>query len=605
MGKVLCKFNSVNGQNTGAYVRTGPKSSYKSVGILTKKYAKNGFYIETNKGDSKTQYYQLLNPETYVDGNKKQILNVKKGDVVYIYVDNGHLTTPNVSTLKTTSGSSNTNNTSSGTVNNVTSTNSSAGLDAQIAAYLESVRITDLLTHNARVFGTPFQFTSVVDYRPDGYNLGRKYMENIICEAPVVYFTPGLPDYMPDADKKTKEKIDEYIKQKSSGTVSDEVLEKIFKVEARYYGFWSAYAEYIRYVNLLCRVSAIYLGIGDVKVPGTNTEYKKYNWGKWTNINYTDPEEDLGETDSAFNIKKVGDTISDIGKSVLDDVFGVHRFVKFYVDPSSSFSESANNSSNQSQIAGLFDSLESIVKEIGFFSNGGGIADTVVSNLQGAVGGIGNSAADVLDSSVGTGLSNIIGNASHVIQGSNIIFPELWTDSSYGKSYSFKLNLVSPYGDTESVYLNIIVPMMHILAFSMPRQTTANSFGSPFLIKVFSKGWFSCDLGMVDSVSIEKHDDSWNVNGLPTRVTINLSVKDLYTNLMISKSTKPSLFFVNQGLIEFLAVTCGVNITQANIGIKIDAILQTLLSTIRDIPSNVYTSAIEGIRNRIQWWFKL
>jgi len=476
--------------------------------------------------------------------------------------------------------------------------------DDQITRFLTENRTRDAVKDNTRIFGHPFQFTNIADYRPfaeNDVNFGRKYLENIILEAPVVYFCPGLPDYMPDADKETKEKIDAYIKTRGED-VSGEILDSVLGEDIRYFGFVSAYAEYIRYVNLLCRACAIYMGIGDKKVPPPHSDYtySTFDWGRYSNLNYTEPK---AENKSGIfeKIASVADSLKD---KIVDELFGDYRFLKLYVDPSGNVNESGSNSTSASQIAGLFDQIEGIVKEIGFFSNGS-FLDSMVSGASEGISSILNGATGALDSNSSAGLSKIIGNASHVLTGSNVIFPELWSGSDYSKSYSFNINLISPYGDKESIYLNIIVPMMHIIAISMPRQTSANSFGSPFLVKLFSKGWFTCELGIVESIQIEKNPESWTVDGFPTEVKISLNVKDLYPNLMISKSTAPTLFFSNQGLIEFLAVTCGVNLTTADIGLKIETILKTLTNTITDIPSSMYDTALESIRNAIEPWFKI
>jgi hypothetical protein len=353
------------------------------------------------------------------------------------------------------------------------------------------------------------------------------------------------------------------------------------------------------------------MGLGEDKhtVPGTNTPYYKFNWGRWTNINVAvqnnNSSADKDASEGIFD--KIGNAFEDIVNTtkdkIIDELFGEYRYIKCYVDPSVSFNESNSNSTQPSMVAGLFDTVESIVKEIGFFSNGSPILSGVTDILKGAANSATNIGTNVLDSDVSAGLTKIITNATHVISGSNIVFPELWNDSTYNKSYSFTIDLVSPYGDKESCYLNIIVPMMHLLALSMPRQTTANSFGSPFLVKVFSKGWFSCDLGIIESIQFEKSD--WNVHGLPNRVKVSLTVKDLYTSLSISKSSTPALFFQNQGLIEFLAVTSGLNITQGDLALKLDTIINTFTNTITDIDDNLYNNIIQGIRNHIEGWFKI
>jgi len=197
--------------------------------------------------------------------------------------------------------------------------------------------------------------------------------------------------------------------------------------------------------------------------------------------------------------------------------------------------------------------------------------------------------------------SRILGVAPNVLNGSNILFPELWGDSSYNKSYNVTINLVSPYGDKESIYLNVIVPLMHLLALCLPKQTTANTFASPFLVKVFAKGWFSCEMGIIDSISIDKagSGDSWSVHGLANEMKVTLSIKDLYSNLMVTNATRPDLFFQNYGLIDFLAVTCGVDITKPNFLLKLETIYSVFFGKALDLPKNMYNELIQAIRRQI------
>ena len=370
-------------------------------------------------------------------------------------------------------------------------------------------------------------------------------------------------------------------------------------MDGRYFNFVSNYTDYMRYVNLLCRASAVYMGISDKKVPGTNEKYKNYDWSRYTNLKAASKSE---------NKKKRGiwesitDGIKDIMEDVEEEIFGDYKYVKFYVDPSSSFSESIGNGTTESQVAGLFDSAEGLMKDINFLTANNATLDTVKSAVSSAVGAV----SDIYGKDSTSNIKKLLGLSEHIISGSNIIFPKMWGDSDYDKSYNFTVNLVSPYGDPESIYLNIIVPMMHLVALGLPRQTSANSFTSPFLVKVFSKGWFSCEMGMVTSIQIDKGGSGdWNISGLPTEVKITLSVQDLYSNLMMTKSSKPQLFMNNQGLIEFLAVTCGVDITKPDLSMKLELIISTFINTLYDIPSNTYNAFIENIRNKIEPFFKI
>ena len=468
-------------------------------------------------------------------------------------------------------------------------------------------------------------FSNIADNRPfendnDVSGYGRKYLENIVAESPIVYITPGVPNYMPGAPVVDKQNLANFIANKTSGNEinSAEISSAINSIEGRYYDFVPAYAEYMRYVNLLCRTCARYMGLCDPDESGKKPEvpgfpgkhYDDFDWGRWTNINYS-----INESQKKGIFEKIGnafldptgtmkDAVDSVINGITDDLFGDYKFLKCYVDPSMSFSESSSNNTSSSMVAGLFESVEAIVREANFLTQGNGILTGFKEAAQTLVGGF-NSGVSGLDDDASANLTKLIGNANHVISGSNIIIPELWGDSQYDKSYSFTVDLVSPYGDIESCYLNVIVPMMHLIAISMPRQTSANSFGSPFLVKVFAKGWFSCDLGIVNSIRIEKQADSWNIHGIPNHVKVELSISDLYRSLAISKTSTPKLFFANQGLIEFLAVTSGLNITQGNIGLKIDTIIQTYTNTLKDLFPNMYDNIVQSIRNSIEGWFKI
>ena len=114
-------------------------------------------------------------------------------------------------------------------------------------------------------------------------------------------------------------------------------------------------------------------------------------------------------------------------------------------------------------------------------------------------------------------------------------------------------------------------------------------------------------MGMISSIQIEKGGDGerWNVNGLPTEAKVTLSVTDLYPNLFIPKASQPVHFLNNQGLIEFLAVTCGMDITKPNVVTKIQSIFSTYLNTMFDIPTNFYNNVLDGLRNTIEPLIKI
>lgn len=601
MVQMKCVFNTINGENTGVRCRTGMGVSFPAPsgstngGILMGKHCDNAtFYVDKSDGGT-NNYYRLINHQQYepfknVDANTKVYiwLGSNSGPSFLESVDWGVVATPSPQPEPQPDPDT----------EDETTIRYSDGLDAAITAMLENNRGLDSVKTGTRIIGSPFQFLPATDYRPfpDTIPIGRKYLENIIAEAPIVYFVPGIPSYLPDFDKKNKEVIENYIEARyKNEDIGTDVLSKVMNEEGRYFDFIPNYEDYMRYVNMLCRVCSIYIGIGDKLVPGTDTPYKKYDWSRYVNYNNSIQSQPKG----------IWDVIEGAVDDVEEAIFGDYKYLKCYVDPSVSFSESASNSSTTSQVANLFDQIEPIIKEAQFLSGGDGTG--AMESIGGAVSKVTSSLRNHFDEATASNVSKLIGLAEQTITGANIIMPEIWSDSKYDKSYGFTMHFVSPYGDPESIFLNVIMPMMHMIGLALPRQTSANSFMSPFLVKVFSKGWFSCELGIVTNIRIEKGGDgsAWTVHGLPNEVTVQIDVADLYSNLMITKSSKPWLFFNNQGLIDFLAVTCGVDITQPNLILKLESIISTYLESLFDIPSNYYKGIIQSVRQKLEPLFKI
>jgi len=443
---------------------------------------------------------------------------------------------------------------------------------------------------NHRLLGIPYQFLDTADARLNSNDdMGRLFCENIFAEAPIVVIQPGAADFLPDYREHEKEIFQNLLGGIAEGDENaDSALKDLIddENESRYFGFKSDYSNYIKYVNLLCRATAQMLGIGDCCPPGLSKPYKSFDWGNYKYFNnYTC-------TGDSMNI------FDNIGEEVESTITGSHQYLSLYVDPSTSFSESTSNETAKSALEGKFDEMESKIKEYSFFADSmalGGAADTIKGYITNIMDGITNLSPD------NTFLNSLLGKGKQqIVYGSNLIFPEIWQDSQYNKSYSISTTFVSPYGDKESIYINCLVPMMHLLALALPKQTTANTYTSPFLIKMFAKGWFSCEMGMVENIQIDKGpEQSWSVDGLATTLKVTLSVKDLYSQLMISPSNKPFLFFSNNGLIEFLGATCGVDLSMPSIELKVKIAMAVFLNSVTDLPTNWYRDMKESIYHDI------
>ena len=110
---------------------------------------------------------------------------------------------------------------------------------------------------------------------------------------------------------------------------------------------------------------------------------------------------------------------------------------------------------------------------------------------------------------------------------------------------------------------------------------------------------WTINLGIVTDISISKDTETLSVDGLPMSVDVTLNIRDLYSDLSISPANKPRLFINNSSLIEYLATTCGMSLTKPNLETKYKMILDTMISSFTDIPTNVKSSIDETINNFI------
>lgn len=510
------------------------------------------------------------------------------------------------------------------------------------------------------IFGSPHQFTDVVDPRIDDISsdVGVNFMKNILAEAPVCTIIPGEPAYLPgmagsklgttDKLSVTRALASAYLNGSSSmSNIFGGYIANSTEDQLRLYDFKRSYTQYMQYVNILCRTGAMLLDIGDFELfgDGTDTKLREYDWryyrfnldnseavaenkAKWDSAPFkiSDAASKLYNTllqtkDSIFSALGVFDEDENGNSTVseyemkdtyeeIDSVLTGDNFVQFYVDSDVSSSDEMSNSTSESMIKSSFDSGSNFMKEISFISNSGGvtatddIANFAASSAQALDDGITSimGATNGPVAQMGTALSRLINLTANVVKGENIVFPEIYQASSYSKSYNVTIHLRSPYGSKLAYYLNIFVPMMHLIALALPRQATANSTASPFLVKAYVDGIFSCNLGIVSSLSISKGSEGWNSSGLPNEVDVQLSIVDLYSSLSISPSSQPQMFVNNYSLIEFLATNCGLNLAnQDTLAKKAEIVASAFKTSFTDIDNNISSMINEYINDS---WLK-
>ena len=388
------------------------------------------------------------------------------------------------------------------------------------------------------IWGAPYQFMNDVDLRYGDSKFGRTYGSRIIARMPLLLIAPGKVDFAGDYESKygAAGKLLQLIEDTADDVAKtiNEVADQGQTSISRYYTFDFDYEKYYKYVNAGLTAAAQYLGIADVEIDITGKDEKIGN------INW-----------------------ADVSQTGFKTMFTNKEYVGFFVDSVDSKSEDMSNSTTQSELLSGIQSLSAKSRELQFLTGittGKDLNDLGIGDAT-EKGKVLQSVDQIQEKYFKNNnvLKNIASNFTTLALGGQLIFPEIWDSSEYGSNFSASLKLVTNDCDNLSWYLNIFVPLYHLICLTAPRQAdNPNGYASPFIVRGFLKGVFNCDMGMV-SLSITKgRESAWTVSGLPTEIDVDISIKDLYTVLSITDSSNPGHFVNNIGLMSYIANTCGM-----------------------------------------------
>ena len=402
---------------------------------------------------------------------------------------------------------------------------------------LQALPITDVVN----IHGAPHQFSAITDPRINSENrleqqyLGRVYSKYIVRNMPLLFITPGTAQYA------------------GGNSMFDASLGSKTAYGGKYYYLKFAYSTYYRYVDTMLRTAAVFLGIENEPYAGTTLG--SVQWGYTGTSGVKNPAKStMGRMLDSF-----------LGSSLCKDV------VPFYADFGPSSQDSLSNSSTTSNLASKINSYSDKFREWQFI---GGSAKSLF-NLQSDD----SATTEAATSGLAAGIADKVRT---VLSGGRLVFPKIWSDSSFGRSYTASMKLVSPSGDKLSIFLNILVPLFHVLALTLPRQHNADASGyvSPFLIRAYYKGMFNIDLGLITSMSITKGaEGEWTKDGLSTVMDISFEIEDLYQAFYMSMGGVVQGFLgldtsnagegggnlsTNITELDYIANMCGINVNNPN-----------------------------------------
>lgn len=402
--------------------------------------------------------------------------------------------------------------------------------------------------YGSMMLGCPYLFNKNADPR------NRSIINSFVKDGRFLSLTPGLPKY--NGTQYLQGDSDNIYKQTKDGS---EMLAYLLKngidssfanKDKRYYTFEPKYEEYYAYLESMLNTLWIKMGL-------SNNGDNNFNIFSFFNIGGTN-----GNIDSSkFN--------------VLQDRY--RSSIGFFCNGSNAVTENISNGSTSvgSSLSGEINTASENYQKINYItgmgtggqfrnvSRGIGVgmqfandliskisnnfttAKSFASSISGRslvktlakVGlGAAGAAIDVTRLSATEDLGSWIQSFA-VSNGMKVVYPELWSDSSYSKSFSVSLSFISPYGDPLSIFKYVYVPFCALLCFGLPRQAAENGMVSPFFIRADIPGVTTSDLAIVSDISWTKGGSAnlWTKDGLPRAIDVQLTIQDLYPYLAMTK----------------------------------------------------------------------
>lgn len=227
-------------------------------------------------------------------------------------------------------------------------------------------------------------------------------------------------------------------------------------------------------------------------------------------------EEDGESTGTNFN---GWDTYAEFAEAEWQDG---SAWITLRVDNTDTASESFSNTVGESEIATKMNNMSGQARSTRFSLAEGNVTGGLFDSAIQAVGDVVSGVSEQL---MVSGLAALAGSAFADI-------PKTWQGSTAELPTStYTIELRSPYGTPLSRFTNLMVPLAMILAGALPIATGKQSYTSPFICSIFSKGRSQARLGMITSLSITRGTGNvgWTRDHAPLGIDVSFTVTDMST----------------------------------------------------------------------------
>lgn len=197
-------------------------------------------------------------------------------------------------------------------------------------------------------------------------------------------------------------------------------------------------------------------------------------------------------------------------------------FAVFNVENTGSVGESFSSSFGSNPIETTFNSISAKARNIGSMVSS-------ATNIP-IVGDALKLAKDAMATVLSNATLGIANPLLALAYGVNVSMPKVWESSSASlPRASYKIKLISPYGNPYSQLFNIYMPLAMLLAGALPRSTGNSTYMSPFFCQLFDRGRVNIQLGMIDSLQLTRGTANlpFNRTGHANAIDVDLTVANM------------------------------------------------------------------------------
>lgn len=408
--------------------------------------------------------------------------------------------------------------------------------------YVEKTRTT---------FGLPPQWNSAVDiqYRipSTSMTVGRVYSQTIYANPTILSLTPGDIEMA-----KGNDTLFDILTGNSAMDLTESNIQEVVGANGSgesFFRFVDKWEEFIQFLNETNKFLTVALG---ASMSNTDIENDSRYFMDW----YAPP---AMFSNGSKRVKYRNIDFEDVlGSQRLIGGDPMHRhWLNFAISGQLNTQDSFSTSTRSTALENLINSSFSDTARDLYFMLGGKEASEAAKNDVSQV-------ISEAVSELGSGFTGILTAAGDLLNGGHIEFPQVIDDCAYGKALGVQMRFISPYGDIESRYLNVLLPYIILFTLAAPRQMKSNFdvYMYPFIVKASCKGIFACEMGVISRLEVIRggsQEVEWTADGHPTAIDVQIEITPLHSKLMQSKND--GLMIKNAGLQHYLGSICGVDMT--------------------------------------------